>query len=110
MGHLRKIPVTEFIYLVKENTIYCNCCHLSKPFHCCYLVKVHVFGSLVVTFVTIRLLGPRFEPQPGKKFGSGFLLHPLLETSLQEPKMEPVPIPSPDTKRGLVAGVQITPP
>jgi len=29
----------------------------------------------VVTFAAIRLLGPKFKPQPGQKFASRFMLH-----------------------------------
>ena len=70
----------------------------------CTTVAKEMCGSLVVTFATIRLPGPRFKPRPGKKFGSRFLLLTHPETSPQEPKMVSVPIPSPDTKRGLVVG------
>src|SRR6218665_1173814 len=38
------------------------------------------------------------------KFGSRFLPHAHLKTSPQEPKMVPVPVPSPVTKRVLVVG------
>src|SRR6218665_3590963 len=67
---------------------------------------VSMFCSLVVTFAAIRLPVTRFKPRPGQTFGSRSLLHAYPEISPREPKMAdpPVPVKSPDTKRGLVVG------
>ena len=58
----------------------------------------------MVTFAAINLPGPRFKSRPGQKFGSRFLLHACPKKSPQEPKMVPVPVSSPDMKRGLAVG------
>ena len=63
-----------------------------------------VFGSLVVMFAAIRLPGPRFKPRPGQKFGSRFMLPAHPKTSSEEPKIVPVLVPIPDTKRTLMVG------
>ena len=64
-----------------------------------YACKNMLYGRLVVTFAAIWLPVPRFKPRPGQKLGLRFLLQAQHEASPQEPKMVPVPVPSPDTKR-----------